>query len=192
MGSSGVLKLRWTRIAVGTLMAAVAVALVAALWVSLRSEDAVMQAKHLAGESFEFDFPASWRVLSGHERAGLHGPTVEAAVGIGAFDLGCDTTGTSVSCQDPRWTVPRGGVVLAYRFDPWLPSHPQPTPTLGPGEASVDVGGRPAIQSRTATSALWHFPGAPEFIEARWNPEDSQRALEGVQLAIRTWQWDSP
>ena len=146
------------------------------------------------GEGFSFDYPSDWQVISGYQHFGEHGPTVLAAVGIGGFDLGCTTTANSVSCPNsPRWTVPSSGVVLAYHFGSWLgPIAPQPTPSLGPGDEWVEVGGRSAILSRTEGSMIWHFPGAPEFIEARWGPDVSDVAPGRVDDVIATWHWASP
>lgn len=88
--------------------------------------------------------------------------------------------------------MPAGGVVVAYRFDADLPSRTQPVPPLAPGETWVKVDGRPAILSRTPTSLSWHFSGAPEFIEARWDPANSDAALDGIRLVVESWHWQSP
>jgi hypothetical protein len=146
------------------------------------------------GEGFSFDYPSDWEVIRRYQHFGLHGPTVLAAVGIGGFDLGCTTTPDSVSCPNgPRWTVPTNGVVLAYHFGSWLgPIAPQPTPSLGPGDEWVEVGGRSAVLSRTDNSMIWHFPGAPEFIEARWGPDLSDVAPGRVDDVIASWHWASP
>ncbi len=148
---------------------------------------------HFAEDSFSFDYPDDWKVISGFHHYGLHGPAVLAAVGIGGFDLGCRETANSVSCDGaPHWTVPADGIVLAYRFGAYLPSHPQPTPSLAPGDEWVEVGGRGAILSRTSTSMTWHFPGAPEFIEARWGLDAAQVAPGRIEMVISTWHFDSP
>ena len=148
---------------------------------------------HFAGDGFSFDYPDDWEVISRHQHAGLHGPTVLAAVGLGDFDLGCTTTASATTCDSsPHWTVSQDGVVLAYRFGAWLgPVAPQPSPSLAPGDTWVQVGGRSAVLSRTNTSMAWHFPGAPEFIEARWGSESAEVAPGRVEMVIDTWQWDS-
>lgn len=143
------------------------------------------------GEGFTFDYPEHWRLITGYQHAGIHGPTVLAAVGIGDFDLGCTSTVNEVTCNaEPSWTVPDDGVVLAYRFGAWLgPIAPQPTPDLGPGEEWVTVAGRPAVLSETGTSMTWHFPGAPEFIEVRWGPGVAELARSEVTMVIASWLW---
>lgn len=152
---------------------------------------AAVELSRFEGEGFTFDYPGHWRLISGYKHAGLHGPTVLAAVGIGDFDLGCTSTVNEVTCSaGPSWTVPDDGVVLAYRFGAWLgPIHPQPTPNLGPGDEWVEVAGRAAVLSRTDTSMTWHFPGAPEFIEARWGPGIAEAARSEVTTVIASWVW---
>jgi hypothetical protein len=145
------------------------------------------------GEGFTFHYPARWNVLSGYEHAGLHGPTVLAAVGLGGFDLGCSYTSTSVGCGAPIWTVPDDGVVLAYHIGAWLgPVVPYPTPTLGPGDTWATIGGRPAVLSRLPRGLVYQLPGAPESIEARWGAADADQARAGVEAVIASWTWSSP
>lgn len=143
------------------------------------------------GQGFTFEYPQTWRVISGFEHAGLHGPTVLAAVGIGDFDLGCTSTPNSVSCDaGPQWTVPDDGIVLAYRISAWIPSHPQPAPILARGERWVRVGGRDAVLSLGVSSMSWHVPGAPEFIEVRWGGSiDDADARTLAEAVISTWHW---
>lgn len=157
-------------------------------------DDATADPVTFEGEGFSFDYPSDWEVISGYQHYGEHGPTVLAAVGIGGFDLGCTTTANSVSCPNgPRWTVPSDGMVLAYHIGSSLgPIFPQPTPSLRPGEEWVEVGGRSAILSRTDNSMIWHFPGAPEFIEARWGPDVSDIARGRIEAVIAAWRWASP
>lgn len=145
------------------------------------------------GEGFTFSYPASWEVLSQYAHFGLHGPTVMGAVGIGEFNTGCVVDSSSVSCPaDPNWVVPPDGVVLAYRFGAWLgPIVSLPAATPGPGERSVDVGGRVAFRSDGAMSIRIHFPGAPEFIEARWGADSSDAPLL-IEAVLDSWVWISP
>jgi hypothetical protein len=144
------------------------------------------------GDGFRFTYPADWQVISGYQHMGFHGPTVAAAVGIGQFDLGCTVTSASVACgADPHWAVPDDGVVLVYRFGAWLGMcFPDPA-TVAPGLSRVSVGGRPAILSSSDGSMTWSFPGAPEFIEARWGPNNPV-ARRQVEEAVATWAWTSP
>lgn len=145
------------------------------------------------GEGFTLTYPANWAVLREYAHFGEHGPTVMGAVGIGEFDTGCVVDSSSVTCPaDPTWVVPPDGVVLAYRFGSWLgPLLPVPSETPGPGERSVDVGGRIAFRSDGAMSMRIHFPGAPEFIEARWGAESSD-APALIQAVLDSWVWTSP
>ncbi len=151
----------------------------------------VSLANHFFGDGFSFDYPDEWRQISGFQHVGRHGPSVLAAVGLGDFDLGCTASANSVTCgASPHWTVPNDGVVLAYRFDAWLGAiHPQPAPVLTTGDQWVEVAGRAAVLSQSATSMLWHFPGAPEYIEARWGPGDVEKARTEVTAIIAGWTW---
>ncbi len=146
------------------------------------------------GDGFTFAYPMAWRLISGYEHAGIHGPTVLAAVGIGKFDLGCSYASTSVSCDaSPRWSVSDNGVVLAYHSGAWLGAVvPYPTPTLGSGDQWVEVGGRSAVLSQRALSLVWQFPGAPESIEARWGSAVADDARADVEAVIASWAWSSP
>jgi hypothetical protein len=145
------------------------------------------------GDDFSFRYPAAWREISGYEHAGMHGPTVLAAVGIGDFDLGCSDVSTGVSCSSPRWTVPGDGVVVAYHVGAWLgPIAPEPSPVLEAGERWVTVGGRPAVYSQTERSMSWHLPGAPEYIEARWGSAAGANARSQLDALIASWAWAPP
>jgi hypothetical protein len=149
---------------------------------------------HFQGESFSFDYPADWRIISGYQHFGEHGPTLLVAVGTGDFELGCATAANSVTCDSsPTWAVGEGRIVLAYRFDAWLGSTvPESTPSLRVGDEWFEVDGRSAIFSRTDGSMIWHFPGAPESIEARWGPELNKEAPSLVEIVVASWAWDLP
>jgi len=144
------------------------------------------------GDGFSFDYPDDWRVISGHQHFGLNGPTVMAAVGIGDFDLGCVIAPNSATCpRSPNWTVPNGGVVLAYHFSAGgAMVAPQPLPPLGPNDEWVGVRGRPAVLTHLNNAMIWHFPGAPEFIEARWDPAIGDQARSQVEMLLATWDWE--
>lgn len=143
-------------------------------------------------DDFTFTYPAAWREISGYEHAGLHGPTLFAAVGIGDFDLGCSSSSTSVSCGSTHWTVPEDGVVVAYHLGAWLgPRRPQPSPALEAGEAWVMVGGRQVAFRETDRSMSWRLPGAPELIEARWGPANAT-ARSQIEAVIASWAWATP
>jgi hypothetical protein len=145
------------------------------------------------GEGFSFEYPDSWQLISGYQHFGEHGPTVLAAVGIGDFDPGCTVSENSVSCSSPRWAVPSDGVVLAYHIRPWLgPIAPQPTPSLGPHDEWVDVGGRAAVLTRTDASMTWQLPEAPEFIEARWGSDAASQAPDLIENVVGSWRWEAP
>lgn len=132
-------------------------------------------------------------MLSGFEHFGLHGPTVMGAVGIGGFDAGCTVDSSSVSCPaDPVWSVPSDGVVVVYRFGAWLgPIVPAPSETPGPGERSVVVGGRIAFRIDGPASIRIRFPGAPEYIEARWGAASADAATT-IDEVLASWIWTSP
>lgn len=36
---------------------------------------------------------------------------------------------------------------------------------------------------------LWHFPGAPEYIEARWGFAVADEAHAEVEATVATWVW---
>jgi hypothetical protein len=187
---------RWLRTAIPTVIALGLIAAVAlyAFISSLNqapSSGGGLQFSTFQGDGFDFDYPRQWQVISRYQHAGMHGPTVLAAVGIGDFDLGCSYTSTSVTCDAaPHWTVPANGAVLAYHFSAWLgPTFVEPTPSLGPGDRWVEVGGRAAILSTTDQSMVWHFPGAPEFIEAHWGSLAAAEVRSQVQMVIDSWRW---
>ena len=184
------------RLTTPSLIAVAAIVLVVlfALWQSLQAVTSG-GGRHLVlyeGDGFSFQYPDGWRVITGYQHYALHGPTVIVAVGTGDFDAGCWVTSTSVTCGAPRWTVPADSVVLAYHLGGWLgPINPWPTPSLGPADRWEEVGGRSAVLSRTPTSLRWAFVGAPEFIEARFDPTIAEQASAEVQSLISSWRWDS-
>jgi hypothetical protein len=63
---------------------------------------------------------------------------------------------------------------------------------LDPGDEWVDVGWRGAIHSQLDNTMTWHFPGAPEYIEARWDPAIADQARSQLQMVLATWNWDQP
>jgi len=144
---------------------------------------------HFEGDGFGFDHPADWQILATPGHVGIHGPTLEAALGIGDFDLGCSETSTSVSCPaDPVWSVPHNGVVLVYRFEPWLGMCAPATPPRGAPDEVAYVGGRAAHLTRGERWMTWEFPGAPELIEARWG-DANDAAQAQIEQVIKSWTW---
>jgi hypothetical protein len=146
-----------------------------------------------SGDGFSFDYPISWRVISRYQHYGHDGPSVIVVVGTGGFDSGCTFTSTSVHCEQLKFNVGDNGVVLAYHVGPHGPSPvgPYPTPALGPSGSWVDVGGRAAILTRTATSFTWAFSAEPEYIEARFGNGVADEARSQIQALIASWRWDA-
>lgn len=143
------------------------------------------------GDGFSFQYSNYWRVITGYQHYGLHGPTTIVVVGTGDFDSGCIVTSNSTTCTGERWSVPENGVVVAYYVLGWLgPIHPLPTPSLGPGDRWVTVGGRAAVMSRSKTTATWAFPGAPEYIQARFGHGFGGKMPSEIEDLIASWKWD--
>lgn len=144
------------------------------------------------GEGFDFDYPEEWRVITRFKHYGLHGPTIFVVVGTGEFDSGCVESGNGVQCSsDVQLTVTASSVVVAYHRGAWLGTRPLPSPSLGPVEHWVDVGGRAAVFSESQGSLRWAFPGSPEYIDARFGPDIATQALAQVERLIRSWRWDA-
>ena len=149
-----------------------------------------------AGQAFEFDYPASWSVIGGSHAAYTHGPALMAAVGIGGWDLNC--TGSlpgAVDRQDPIWTVPNDGVVLAYHLQDWPqgPIEPYPSPIVEPADRWVQIDGRTALFSQQPDGSMrWSMLGTPEIIEARFGPSAADTAPDQIQAVIGSWHWATP
>ena len=153
----------------------------------------VVDPAHFAGEGFGFDYPAGWEILSTYKHYGEHGPTIFAAVGHGSIDSGCtvSSTGGTHCGPSPIWTLPSDGMIAAYHIGAWLGLiAPMPTPSLEPGEAFVDVGGRQAIFTQTAyDSMIWTFIDAPDLIETRWGRAFVQDAPTIANALISSWRF---
>ena len=155
------------------------------------------------GDGFTFEYPVSWRVISGSEHAVLHGPTVAVAVGIGSFDVGCvpvpppsnapsDALGGITCGANPIWDVPSDGVVLALHARAYFGGHqPEPTLTPLPGEAMVFVGARPAAATMAPISPVWtwRLDQIPWLIEARFGPDMLKFRQGEVLDLIASWRW---
>jgi hypothetical protein len=142
------------------------------------------------GDGFDFVYPESWRVIAPYHHYGIHGPTVIVVVGTGGFDSGCVETSDSTSCSDVQLTVPPDGVVVAYHLGAWLGRGHWPSPSIGPTDQPVRVGGRQAVLSETATSVRWAFLGAPEYIDASFGAEVADDARSQIEVLIASWRWD--
>ena len=145
------------------------------------------------GDGFDFDYPEAWRVIAPYHHFGHHGPSVIVVVGTGDFDSGCVETSDSTTCSTgAKLMVLPNTVVVAYHLGSWLgPRYPVPPPSLGPTNRWVAVGGRAAVLSETATTLKWAFPGAPEYIDARFGPEVADEARSQIERLIASWRWDS-
>jgi hypothetical protein len=141
--------------------------------------------------SFSFEYPPQWRVISGYDQCGMHGPAVLAAVGTGDLEQGGSVTPNSVTCTGLIWDVSDAGVVVAYHLGPiCCPIPPQPAPSLALGESLVDVDGVQAVLSSTDSGMVWYlFRGGPVYIEARWGPEAAGEAPGQVNALVASWRW---
>lgn len=146
------------------------------------------------GQGFRFDYPAAWRVISDMETCGLHGNFVWAAVGIGDFDLVRKETSypdgsRSISCGPVKWTLPDGGVVLAYQ-DWALPRLVEPAGLeLAPGDRWMSIDGRSALLSETSATMTWHFDQSFDWIEVRMSPGTAAANRDVVSRVLASWRW---
>jgi hypothetical protein len=146
--------------------------------------------KVFEGFGFSFEYPGGWQEIQQYDHVGPHGPTIQAAVGTGGFEISCDGGSSALACS-PTWTVPDDGVVLAYWFDRWSGvREPEPRPTLAPGASYEDVQGRVALKFEEPDRMTWRFEGAPEWIEARWGSSASNATVRDVEAAVASWTWD--
>jgi hypothetical protein len=162
---------------------------------SLAPSPSPFQLTKYSGDGLSFNYPASWQLLTGSQRFGIHGPAILAAVGqFGSIDAGCTVNSDVVACRSsPIWNVRDDGIVLAYHIGAWLgPISPMPTPSLAPGQTFVDVGGRRAIFSQTPYDSMtWAFTDAPDLIELRWGSNYPGNADDVAQAVIDTWHFDA-
>jgi hypothetical protein len=146
---------------------------------------------HFDGDGFGFEYPASWDIVASSGHLGIHGPTLEAAVGIGDFSLGCSSTSTSISCPaDPIWSVPHTGVLMVYRFPPWLGMCPAFPSATVPADDIAYVGGRQAVLTVGERSMTWAFLSAPDLIEVHWG-DGNDTAPADIAALMASWRWVS-
>lgn len=78
-------------------------------------------------DGISFDYPASWPIITGYQHWGIHGPTIEFAVGTGTADSGCTPTpptggtdGGGVTCGGPTIAATGDQVVVVWYQAPTL------------------------------------------------------------------------
>jgi len=132
-------------------------------------------------DGISFDYPASWPVISGYQHWGIHGPTVEFAVGTGTVGSGCTVSASpnpGVSCCAPSLSVTADQVVVFWYEGAWLMDPGAlPTGSLPPGQVRVTVGGMPAIESHADGWAKWQVSRVG-YIEAQWGPDATNAEAE--------------
>lgn len=149
---------------------------------------------HYDADGISFDFPASWRLISGYQHWGLHGPTIEFAVGTGSVDSGCTEVkptgdiGGGVTCgASPKASVGTGQVVVYWYVGAhMLGPGPLPSGTLAPGAQLARVNGLPAIETRGDGWARWQI-SAIGYLAARWGPDatDADAQVDALIASLR-------
>jgi hypothetical protein len=138
---------------------------------------------HYDADNISFDYPAGWAIITDYQHWGLHGPTIEFAVGTGTADAGCTLLPASstelggVACGSPTIAATGDQVVVVWYEGAGLGIAPLPARTLAPGEARDTIGGMPAIESHGDGWIRWQVSGAG-YIEGRWGPNASAGELE--------------
>jgi hypothetical protein len=146
---------------------------------------------HYNADGISFDYPATWPVISGHQHWGLHGPTIEFAVGTGTADAGCtlmppsSTVLDGVACGIPTIAATGDQIVVVWYEGPGLGVAPLPARSLAPDETRVTIGGMPAIESHGDGWVKWQL-SAVGYIEARWGPGavDAESAVDAVIASL--------
>jgi hypothetical protein len=104
---------------------------------------------HYTTGLLSFDYPADWKVLG--QTVDEHYIQLGPAFGIGAWEVPCSFTSTSVACRPPMSTVPAGGVVVQLReFSP-----PTAVPPTAPPGGALRSDGIIALDSETPTTSTW-------------------------------------
>ena len=144
---------------------------------------------HYDSDGTSFDYPASWPVITGYQHWGLHGPTIEFAVGTGTADSGCTPTppsggadGGGVTCGGPKIAATGDQVVVVWYQAPTLGMADQlPSGNLPSGETRVTIGGMPAIESHGDGWVRWQVSRVA-YIEGRWGPDASDGESQVLAL----------
>jgi hypothetical protein len=148
-----------------------------------------------------FQYPASWRIISGYWAPTPNSPFVSWAVGTGNFDLGCKVTDSGATCGQPNWTVPDDGVVVAWYSGPHNPAFSVDSPlgpSPAPGYARVNMGACPGIQPgdclpadmlESRTGLFLYFDARKNSVlEARWGPKNADLSRAQVLALIGSWR----
>jgi hypothetical protein len=159
-----------------------------------------------AGSPETFQYPASWRIISGYWSPTRNSPAVSWAVGTGDFNLGCRVSETGVSCVKPSWIVPDDGVVVAWYRSASNPAFSIDSPlgsSAAPGYMRVNLGGEacrgiaagtclPADMIESPTGLVLYFNGNKiSVLEARWGSNNAERSRAQVLALIDSWRLTS-
>lgn len=148
-------------------------------------------------DGITFDYPATWKVISGYQHWGLHGPTIFFAVGTGGVDSNCQTTNDAqgspngVSCSgSPTARVTGDQVVVFWYENAHLFTGPLPTGPLGSNERMTTIDGQPAIEIDGPRSISWQI-SATDFIKAVWGPDavDQQSQVQALIESFHAESW---
>jgi hypothetical protein len=151
---------------------------------------------HYDADNISFDYPAGWPIITGYQHWGIHGPTIEFAVGTGTADAGCTLTPPSstvlsgVACSgSPTISATGDQVVVVWYEGAALGVAPLPARTLAPGERRVTIGGMPAIESHGDGWIKWQVSYAG-YIEARWgsNASAGESQVQALVASLRIAQ----
>jgi len=148
---------------------------------------------HYDADNISFDYPASWPIITGYQHWGIHGPTIEFAVGTGMADTGCTlippaggSDGGGVSCGSPTIAATGDQVVVVWYEGAGLGVAPLPARSLASGETRVTIGGMPAIESRGTGWIRWQVSGS-SYIEGRWgsNASAGESQVQALVASLR-------
>jgi hypothetical protein len=155
--------------------------------------------EHFATDTFSFDYPASWRVLSGSYREDTINDQFEVQVygvlGTGGWSTGCRRTATTTVCPGDEADVSGGRVVVKVSADvrgPLMPCGPgrSPNVALGPNVVWRTDGGPAAGGAITweigQPGGVYHGLGSVGIMV--WGAEDSDRLAE-VEALIASFRW---
>jgi hypothetical protein len=150
-------------------------------------------------DTFSFDYPTSWRVLSGSYReetiSDLFEVQVYGVLGTGGWSTGCRRTGTSTVCPGDEADVSGGRVVVKVSADvrrPLMPCGPgrSPNVALGPNVVWRTDGGPAAGGAITweigQPGGVYHGLGSVGITV--WGAEDSDRLAE-VEALVASFRW---
>jgi hypothetical protein len=136
-------------------------------------------------DGISFDYPADWRVGSGHERLSADGRTVMFAVGTGIFYGGCFDLlmGAGMECGDPSVDVTADQVVV-FMYEGAHSGEPSPVSVVSapPGQTATTVAGRPAHGASGYHWIRWWLTDVT-YIAAYWG-SDAPDAMPDVRALV--------